>query len=80
MDDTLNAVHVILDLGALAHEPAERLLHADDVRERDAGLRGRDVETGADSEDGDDEGEENAEEIEADTQPALRELISVVER
>ena len=31
MIDALDAVEVVLDLGALADQPAERLLHRDDV-------------------------------------------------
>ena len=65
--NTLDTVEVVLDLGGLADQPPKRLLDGDDVREDDAGLRGRDVEARADGEDGDDEGEEDAKEVEADT-------------
>ena len=69
--NTLDAVEVVLDLGALPDEPAERLLDADDVAEHDACLRGRDREARRDGEDGDDEGEEDAHAVEADAEPAL---------
>ena len=71
MNNPLDAVEVVLDLGGLADQPAERLLDGDDVREDDAGLRGRDVEARADGEEGDGEREQDAHEVETDAEPAL---------
>ena len=62
MDDTLDRVHVVLQLCDLTNWLSEGSLRATDVAERDTSLRRRD---------GDDESEKEAEYIDPDAGPAL---------
>ena len=71
VDDMLDWVHVVLQFGDLTNQPSERLLGADYVAEREAGLSGGDGEAGGDGENGDDEGEEETEHVDSNTQSTL---------
>lgn len=69
--DPLDAIEIVLDLGNLADEPAERLLDADDVTEYDTRLRGGDGEPRPNGEEGDNESEKDTHQVQPDPKPAL---------
>ncbi len=71
MDDTLYAVHVVLNLSNLPDKPSEGLLNRDDVGKCDTSLRGGNAESGADGQDGHDKGQDDSKKIETDTEPSL---------
>lgn len=69
--NSLYTVHVVLNFRSLPDKPPECLLNANDVGQRDTGLRGRDAEPRANGQDRDDECQDDTQEVQPDSKPSL---------
>lgn len=71
VDETLDRVHVVLDLRRLAHHPRKGLRDREDVGEDETGLGGRDGVACSDADEGDEDSEDRTTRVEAESEPTL---------
>ena len=75
--NSLDTVHVVLDLSALTNHPTEGLLDTDDIRQCHTSLGWGNGETGGNRKDCNDECQDDTQEVQTNTEPSLH-RVSVV--